>query len=132
MMVISCFISGGLSSFRKRIYCVSWLIKDVSFNLCDIDILWIRTESKMKGAWSQLCSFLHNLSHTPCGVKVHIKRLVWMDFFVAKRKQSLNISDPELLMDISLWLFRFAGQPYMVIIILALMFLLFWTVYFNV
>lgn len=39
MMIISCFISGGLSSFRKRIYCVSWLIKDVSFNLCDIDIL---------------------------------------------------------------------------------------------
>lgn len=53
----------------------------------------------MKGAWFQLCSFLHNLSHTPCRVKGHIKKyLVQMNFFVAKRKQSSGISHSELLM----------------------------------
>lgn len=39
--------------------------------------LRIHTESRMKGVWLQLCSFLHNLGHAPPHVKRH---LVWVNF----------------------------------------------------
>lgn len=58
----------------------------MSHTTCVILIsLRIRTESKVKGVWLQLCSFLHSVGRAPCHVKVHIKKhLVWVNFFITK------------------------------------------------